>query len=432
VVLTDITALTACALARRLRSGDVSAEAVAVAYLERFDAREPLVHAWAHVDREAVLAQARDLDRGPVRGPLHGLPIGIKDTISTRDLPTQYNSPAYRSSRPGIDASCVSILRSAGALIFGKTATVEFASNGRVPPTRNPHDLGRTPGGSSSGSAAAVADRQIPLAIGTQTGGSIIRPASFCGVHAMKPTWGLASFEGAKSSAPSLDTLGWFGRSVDDLVLLYEVFAGETGSTPATDRERQIDSGQMRLAVCRSPAWDFADEATRAALADAQRRLAAAGLRVDELELPGVFHRALDTHARIMFGEGRASFLCEFRADPSLLHDNLRSQVESRVPRDELRRAYDAAARYRESFDSLADAYDAILTPSAVGEALVGLEHTGSFVFNALWTLLHAPCVNLPVASGPAGLPVGLSLVGRRFADRRLLSAAVQIQRILE
>jgi Asp-tRNA(Asn)/Glu-tRNA(Gln) amidotransferase A subunit family amidase len=417
---------TACQLAVRLRRGELSVEALARACIARVAEREPEVHAWAHLDAALVLAEARKLDRDGVKGPLYGLPIGIKDVILTRDMPTQHNSPIYRGSRPEIDAACVKILRAAGALIFGKTATVEFAATGRRALTRNPHNLAHTPGGSSSGSAAAVADLHVPLALGTQTGGSVIRPASFCGVYAMKPTWNLVSNEGSKSFAPTLDTIGWFGRCAADLALVYEAFDPEPA--PLT----VLEPGHIRVAVCRLPIWDRASDATRDALARAATSLRSAGANVYELELPTQFATLIDLQELIMRAEARSVFLPEYRSDRALLHENLVDYVENveRITRRNLLAAYDTAAACRAAFDRIASEYDVVLTPSAVGEAPLGLTETGSFMFNGIWTLLHVPCINVPGFTGKNDLPIGLTLLGPRFADRRVLAAAAYFERL--
>jgi Asp-tRNA(Asn)/Glu-tRNA(Gln) amidotransferase A subunit family amidase len=413
--------LTATQAAERIRSGDLSAEALARSCLDRAAARDPDVRAWAFLDPEAVLAQARALDATPPKGPLHGVPIGVKDVILTRDMPTQYNSPFHKGSHPEVDAACVSLLRSAGAVVFGKTDTVEFAATGRKAATRNPHDLARTPGASSSGSAAAVADFHVPIALGTQTAGSMIRPASYCGVWALKPTWGLVSNEGAKRFAATLDTLGWFARGAADLGLMLDVFDPEPAETV-----EPFDVRGARIAVCRTPAWDQAEPATRDALAAGAERLAATGAEVVDLTLPPLFDDAPATAMRIMAAEGRATFFPEYRADRELLEEALRGMAENTagISRADLVAAYDLAGRCREAFAQVAAPYDAVLTPSATGEAPVGLGFTGSPVFNAMWTLLHAPCVNVPGFVGPNGLPVGLTVTGPRFSDREVLAAA--------
>ena len=423
----DTTEETASTLVARVRSGDLTVAAVTRAHLDRISRREPEVRAWAYLDTDLATAQAAQLDGTPATGPLHGAPVGIKDVFLTQDMPTRYNSPAYEAAAPAPDASVVALLRAAGAVILGKTTTVEFASTGRRAETRNPRDLRRSPGGSSSGSAAAVADGHVPLAIGTQTGGSMMRPASFCGVFALKPTWGLVSAEGAKVTSPSLDTVGWFARSVKDLTLVYDVFDSEPA--PAAP----LDLKGLRIAICRSPAWDAAEAATRQAMQAADERMRRAGIDVVPLDLPRSFSELAHCHKVIMECECRASFLAESRMHGAALHPSLLAYVDnaSGHTRRDLRKAYDLAAEHRARFDALAEGYDAILTPSAVGEAHLGPQEVGTMVLNALWTLLHTPCVNVPGLVGPNNMPIGLTLTAPRFADRRLLAAAEAIAPLL-
>ena len=378
------------------------------------------MHAWAYVNAEQVLEQARALDRAGPHGPLFGLPIGIKDVFLTRDMPTQYNSPLYEGFSGGVDAACVTLLREAGALILGKTETAEFASSGRLAPTLNPHDLSRTPGGSSSGSAAAVADFHTPLAIGTQTGGSVIRPASYCGVFGFKPTWGMVSAEGAKTFSPSMDTIGWFARTADDLILVNDALVPVEPGTPDFRLEG------ARIAVCRSPVWGQAGAETREALAQESLRLAAAGAIVTEIDLPEPFDQLVDVQKCIMLSEGRATFLAEYRKDPERLHAGLKSQVENAAGYTlaQLREAHDIAASCRREFDAIAGEFDAVLTPSTVGEAPPATEGSGAMIFNAIWSLLQTPCVNVPVARQAGALPLGLTVTGPRYSDRRILAVA--------
>lgn len=414
-----------------LRRDALSCEDLARACLARIAERDALVRAWAHVDPHAVLAQARELDKhaaSGAKGPLHGLPVGIKDVILTRDMPTRHNSPIHQHDKPMMDAACVSLLRSAGALILGKTDTVEYAATGRRALTRNPHNLAHTPGASSSGSAAAVADGHVPLALGTQTGGSMIRPAAYCGVPAIKPTWGLLSREGAKTFSDTLDTIGWFGRSVDDLVLLYQVFDPEPGEvTP-------LDLSGARIALWRTPAWSKADTDTQACLDDAVSRLREAGATVSELSLPPAFDALPALQWQIMHAEGRSAFLAPARSHPGLLHPSLQDQVDNRqgITRQALCAAYDAAAHCRAQFDALVGEFDAVLAPSATGQAPRGLAFTGDLCFNGLWTLLHGPCVHVPGWHGQQGLPVGVTLAGPRFHDRQVLGAALALQGLLQ
>ncbi len=418
--------LTASEALLRMRSGELSVEAMARTCLTRIAARDESVRAWTYIDADLVLAEARELDRRGPSGPLHGLPIGVKDVLLTENMPTQYNSPIYQGFHPRIDASCVAILRAAGALIFGKTDTVEFAATGRKALTRNPHDLTRTPGGSSSGSAAAVADFHVPVALGTQTGGSIIRPASFCGIYGMKPTWNLVSNEGAKMFSASLDTIGWYGRSAEDLRLIYDVFDPE----PPTEPDLEISD--VRVAICRTPIWNRADSSTQDALTNAAEMLRRAGAQVVDLELPPPFGDLPDLQSLVMRAEARATFLSEYRAHYSMLGESFREQVENidGITRDQLCAAYDVTAQCRADFDKIASEYHAVLTPSVVGEAPEGLASTGEYIFNGMWTLLHVPCVNVPGFRGPNDLPIGLTVTGRRFSDRRVLAAAEMFGRI--
>lgn len=414
--------LTASAASALIASRALRVEELARDCLARVAERDPAVRAWAFVDPDEVLRQARELDKVPRRGPLHGIPIGVKDVIDAADMPTTHNSPLYQGYRPGGDAACVATLRAAGALILGKTDTTEFAAAGRWAATANPHDLSRSSGGSSAGSAAAVADEQVPLALGTQTGGSLIRPASFCGVFALKPSWGVVSREGAKLYSMTLDTIGWYGRSVGDLRLLAEVFA-------IGDPVPAMPLRGARIGVCRSPVWDTAETASRDALADATDRLAAAGATMVPLDLPAAFDTMpTRVHRTILHSEGRAAFLNLARQHGAALHDDFHHRVENRdgITREALRRAYDDAARCRAEFDAIAGEFAAVLTPSAIGEAPQG-RNPGNPAFNQMWTLLHVPCVNVPGRRGPSGLPVGVTLTGPRFSDLALLAVAESV-----
>lgn len=381
------------------------------ACLARITDRDPEIGAWAHIDDDIALAQADRLDVASDRGPLHGLPVGIKDVLTTFDMPTRYNCELYRDHFPKMDAACVKLLRQAGAVILGKTETVELASIGAPPRTCNPHNIAHTPGGSSSGSAAAVADGHVPVAIGTQTGGSIMRPASYCGVWALKPTWGSVCTEGAKPFAPSLDTIGWFGREVADLTLLFDALV------PGRPEPEPL---KRKIGVWRTGGWDRAETATRDVLESAIAALRRIGFAVEDVAPP--LDDLADVHLTVMRGEGRRSFLPEVRADADRVHPRIADMV-SAAPVD-LCPAYDRAAEARHLFDDMAANFDAILSPSTTGEAPVGLDYTGDLIFNGLFTLLHVPCINLPLWKGPAGLPVGLTLSAGRGQDRRLLNIA--------
>ena len=416
---------TAVALCAQLRNGLLDVETVARACLDRIAARDPLVHAWAEIDPERVLGEAQRLDAIPPdrRGPLHGVPMGIKDVLLTRDMPTRYGSALYRDFAPTIDAASVAVLRAAGALLLGKTHTVEFAAIGAKPPTRNPCNLEHTPGGSSSGSAAAVADGHVPLALGTQTGGSIIRPASFCGTWALKPTWGLVDRDGAKMFANSLDTIGWFGRSPEDLALLLDVF------DPAPGEVLPCTGTPLRVALCQTPMWRAAQPETHHAFATVEAALRAAGAHVTKLVLP--FDTLATDHETIMFGEGQRAFLAADREHGSALNPVFRAMVARAPHPEQLLGAYDRAARARTAFDDIAGAFDVVVAPSTPGAAPHGLANGGSYAFNGMWTLLHTPCVNIPGFVGSGGLPVGLTVTGRRFADSRVVAIAGRIAEAL-
>jgi Asp-tRNA(Asn)/Glu-tRNA(Gln) amidotransferase A subunit family amidase len=412
--------LSATEVVAAVTSGALRVVDIAQAVIARIEARDGEVQAFAHFDKEALLRQAEALDRAPVKGPLHGVPLGIKDVFNTRDMPTAHNSPRYAGSRPGVDAAAVDTLRAAGALLVGKTVTTEFAATLRGGKTRNPHDPARTPGGSSSGSAASVADFQTTIALGTQTGGSTIRPGSFNGVYAMKPTWNSISREGFKMGTISADTVGLYARTAEDLALLADVF-----DLDALEGPMPVTLAGARVAICRTPVWPKAQPEVHAAMTQAEAALRAAGAVVSDLDLPEIFARFADAQARIHARETRSTFLNEYRTTPDL-HEEFKARVEHRdaPAAAELREAYKLVDICRALFDDIAAAYDVILTPSATGEAPLGQDKTGDASFNSMWTLLQVPVVNVPGFHGPAGMPVGLSLVARRYEDRKVIAYA--------
>lgn len=423
--------LTAAEAARAIAEGRLTSVALVTACLERIDARDAAVRAWLHVDRAGALDAAARLDAeravGRRRGPLHGVPFGVKDVIDVAGLPCTHNSPLHRDRVAADDAGCVAVLRAAGGIPLGKTDTVEFAAAGNLPATRNPHDPARTAGGSSSGSGAAVADLQVPLSFGTQTGGSVIRPAAYCGCYALKPTWGVVSREGAKLYSASLDTIGWYGRSVADLALVAGIL-----DLPL---EAPRPLAGLRVAVCRTPYADLASPAAHAALDAAVRAIEAAGAVVVARELPPSMGDLNATKETVMSGEGRAAFLPTARVHGDGLHDRLRSHVENRkgITAAELRAALDHAAQSRVAFDSYYRDVDAVLSLASTGEAdPVAPDHTGSPLLNALWTLLHVPVVSIPAGDGPSGLPLAVQLVGFRHADGALLAAAEAVARVVD
>ncbi len=418
--MTEPFELSASQAARKIAKGKLTSEALVRSCLDRIATRDDLVKAWAFVDEDLALEQARSRDASPARGPLHGVPVGIKDMIDTADMPTEYNSPLYQGHRPARDAACVSILRAQGAVILGKVATVEFASLGQNPPTGNPHNLAHTPGGSSSGSGAAVADKMVPLALGTQTGGSLIRPASFNGAFGLKPSYGLISTEGIKVYAQSLDTIGFIARSVEDLCLAADAFGVVDRSFDA----KPVDD--LRIGYFPTQHWDEAQEETVAALERARAKLEAAGATVADVPFPESFAHLNEMQDRIMHWEGRGAYRAEYLSQGEILHPAFHEEVENAKGRSraEIVEAYDRMAICRLDFEAAAVGYDAFLTPSVPGEAPEGLHNNGDAIFNRMWTALHCPCVNIPSDRGPNGLPVGVQLTAPRLRDGELLATA--------
>jgi Asp-tRNA(Asn)/Glu-tRNA(Gln) amidotransferase A subunit family amidase len=428
--------LSAAAAAGLIREGRVTAEELTRACLERIAAREPVVQAWAFLDPEHALAQARALDKarqqGRPLGPLHGLPVGVKDIIDTFDYPTENGTVLHAGRRPRRDSAVAERLRAAGAVILGKTVTTELAvySPGK---TRNPHDPERTPGGSSSGSAAAVADFMVPLAIGSQTNGSVIRPASFCGVFGLKPSHGLIPRRGVLAQSRPLDTIGTFARTLDDLALLTEPLIGHDPGDPDTRPEArpylrtvlaQDPPVRPKLAFVRTPAWgEHAADDTRAAFAELVEVL---GEDVEEVELPESFERAVETHRTIMSADIARSFAAEYARGADRLSARLREIIEHgrTVLAVDYAAAVAAVPSLRAALDPLFERFEAILTPAAPGEAPRDLTTTGSPIFCTIWTLLGVPAVSLPLLRGEAGMPIGVQLVARKGDDARLLRTA--------
>ncbi len=416
----DPALLTASEAARRIAEGKLSAVALTEACLARIAAREEIVGAFEHLDEDQALAQARACDRAPPRGPLHGVPIAVKDLLDTEDMPTTYGSPIYRGHRPARDAAVVAAVRAAGAIILGKTVTTEFAhmTPGR---TTNPHDPTRTPGGSSSGSAAAVAAFMAPLAFGTQTGGSVIRPASFCGIYGSKPTRGRVDLKGVKELAGSFDTVGWFARSAEDLSLLGRILL-----QPARNAAKAKAPQRPRIAFCRTPYWDKALPESRDAVERAAKRLAEQGAEIQPLDLPADFAALQPTHRMISADDATRAFRDEYDVNRTLLSEAIRTLIETGLAEDPARVAEGRALaeRSRGAFDRIIQGYDAVLVPSAPGEAPVGIASTGNAVFSSFWSLLETPCITLPFARGPHDMPVGVQLVGARGGDEALLAVA--------
>jgi Asp-tRNA(Asn)/Glu-tRNA(Gln) amidotransferase A subunit family amidase len=420
--------LPAAMLARLVQSGELTAEAVVQSCLDRIAAREGVVRAWAHLDPAQALAAARDSDRRGGSGLLRGVPFGIKDIFDTADMPTGYGSPIYTGCRPMFDASAASLPRAAGAILLGKTVTTEFA-NRHPGPTANPHNPDYSPGGSSSGSAAAVADFMVPLALGTQTGGSVIRPASYCGVVGFKPSFGLFPPAGMRPNTETLDTVGAMARSVEDIALFRAALMAIPHEKP------RLPERPPRLALCRTMHWDRAQPEGRAVLEAAAGRLRAAGAEVVESELPPECTNISEIQRRHSAFEAPRVHAPELHHHASLLSPALRDGkiADGRMlSLDQFRAAWRDAERARAAASGWAGGFDAVLTLPAPGEAPKALADTGSAVFNALWTMLYMPCLTLPAGTGPAGLPVGIQLVGRRHNDARLIDIGLWVERHLE
>lgn len=410
--------LSATEAAQRLARRELSAERYVRALLERIDARDPQVHAFAYVGREQVLQASKALDAGPIKGLLHGLPLGVKDIFETHDMPTQGGSNVYTGFQGAIDAACVASHRNAGGLVIGKTVTTELAT---FPPnaTRNPHNLEHTPGGSSSGSAAGVADFMMPLGTGTQTLGSTIRPAAFCGVVSYKPTYNLIPKKGVWNSADSLDTVGVFARTVPDVALWVAGVLSYKGLL-VPDAVRT-----PRIGLCRTFEWEHATSEMKACLENAGKTLSASGAQVREIALPQSFAGMLAAQTLVGVWETGRSFSDEcIRAGQKLrpeLYERCGNAYE--IDPAEYHRAQTLARQCRVQFADVLGDCDVLLAPAATGEAPKGMP-TGNPVFNQVWTFLHTPCVAIPAGKGPNGLPLGLQAVGRLDDDARTLAAA--------
>ena len=421
--------LPATTLVHLIESGKLSAEAVVRSCLERITGREPVVRAWSHLSGEAALAAAREFDRTKQDTLLRGVPIGIKNIFDTADMPTTYGSPIYVGCRPASDASAAALPRAAGGILIGKTVTTEFA-NRHPGPTTNPNDPDFSPGGSSSGSAAAVADFMVPLAIGTQTGGSVIRPAAYCGVVGFKPSFGLFPPAGMRINTEALDTVGIMARSVGDIALFCAAMMAIPYAPPA------MPEAGPRLGLCRGPHWDEAQPEGRAVLEAAAKRLAAVGAVVSDTEAPPESADGDERQGILGAFEGLRNHMPELYRHEALLSARLREEkiaLGRQLTLDQFRTACRGAERARVAAQNWASGFDAILTLPAAGQAPRGLADTGSAAFNALWTQLYMPCLTLPAGRGPDGLPVGVQLVARRHTDERLLAIALWVeQRLVE
>jgi len=431
----DLTSLSAVDLAAAIADGQHSSEEVVEAHLARIAEIDDKIEAWAFLDPDHARAEAKQADRarraGRPIGPLHGVPVGVKDIIDTKDMPTENGTVLDAGRQPKADAALVGPLRAAGAIILGKTVTTELAYYSPNK-TKNPHDPTRTPGGSSSGSAAAVASGMAPVAIGTQTNGSVIRPASFCGVVGYKPTWGLIPRTGVLAQSFHLDTIGTFGRSVADAAMLADVLIGHDEGDAATApvaHQGLLNAAQSTsplaplFAFVQTPAWDQADGPTKEAFAELSDFL---GEGCDPVDLPKVFAEGHALQKRLMisgFAHNLGHYETRGRSQLSVQMQEAIDQGRE-VRAHQYLAAVDWIGVLNAGLDEIFKRYDAILTPSAPGVAPNGLESTGNPAFCTLWTLLGTPAITLPLLTGENGLPLGVQLVGPRGSDARLMRIA--------
>jgi Asp-tRNA(Asn)/Glu-tRNA(Gln) amidotransferase A subunit family amidase len=420
--------LPATTIARLVEAGELKAEAVVRSCLDRIAEREPIVRAWSHLAADQALAAARAFDKAGdkagKRALLNGVPFAVKDIFDTADMPTTYGSPIYIGWRPAGDASAAALPRAAGGILLGKTITTEFA-NRQPGPTTNPHNPDFSPGGSSSGSAAAVADFMVPLAIGTQTGGSVIRPAAYCGVVGFKPSFGLFPPAGMRINTEAFDTVGIMARSAADIALFRAAMMAIPYAPPA------IPGNAPRLGLCRAPHWEDAAPEGRAALEAAADRLAAAGAAISETRLPAECENGDERQRVIGSFEGLRNHMPELYRHEALLSAPLRDEKIAfgrELTLTAFRNACRDAEKGRAAAREWASGFDAILTLPAAGQAPRGLASTGSAAFNALWTQLYMPCLTLPAGLSPDGLPVGVQLVAQRHADEHLLAVGLWVE----
>ncbi|MEQ9558992.1 MAG: amidase [Rhodospirillales bacterium] len=431
----DLADLSASQLAGMIERGEITSLELVEACIARIEAREDAVGAWAHLDLDFARRQAAHCDdmhaSGAPTGPLHGIPVGIKDIFDTADLPTENGTVLSKGRTPDTDSAAVRLLRAAGAVIMGKTVTTELAvySPGK---TRNPHDPERTPGGSSSGSAAAVAAGMVPLAIGSQTNGSVIRPASFCGVVGFKPTHGRISRAGALALSRTLDHVGVFARSVEDAALISDCLIAHDPADPDTKPSAAARLSEIagleppmepRFAFVKSPHWDRAEPDAQEAFQELHEFL---GDQSEEVTLPEPFNGAVDNLRKIMCAD-LVRYLSGYVArGEDKLSDVLRGMIEEgkSVTAIDFNESADMRVHLAGWVKSLGEDFDAILTPATCGEAPKGLDATGDPVFCSTWSYLGVPAVTLPLMQGANGMPIGVQLIGPRNDDARLLRTA--------
>ena len=425
--------LSAVAAAADIAAGRITSEQLTRACLERIAEREHEVGAWAYLVPDQAIAEARARDSGPRRGLLHGVPIAVKDVIDTADMPTEYGTPIYRGNRPACDAVCVSGAREQGAVVLGKAVSTELA-NLHPAGTRNPRNLNHTPGGSSSGPAAAVADCMAPLAFGTQTGGSLIRPASYCGIVGYKPTLNFISTAGVKALSASLDTIGVYGRTVPDAALIGRALIG----FDATDFDSK-PAMAPRIGMYRTPQWSLAEPPMASAFEESAVKLERAGARVMAVTAPPLMDEIILAADVINDYETYRSLAYERMHHADQLSPTMTNKLRKAagVTRPRYLAALETASACARLIADMLRDFDVLITPSATGEAPAGLSAigpTGSLgpaAFQQMWTLLHTPAISVPVFTGPQGLPMGLQVIAPRKEDARALLWAHWVHRAL-
>ena len=427
--------LSAAEAISKLRNGEITSEELVHACLNRIEEVDAEIHAWTHLNPDYALEQARELDvrrqgGGPL-GPLHGIPIGIKDICDTSTLPTENGTVLDSGRQPNEDCRVVSLLREAGAVVMGKTVTTELAAYGPGK-TRNPHNPEHTPGGSSSGSAAAVAAHMVPLAIGTQTNGSVIRPASYCGVVGFKPTHGLIPRTGVLVQSAPLDTVGTFARSIEDIALLTEILVAydprdrhtrPRAQPPLIETASQEPPLTPVLAFCRTAFWDQAENEMQEAFAELVEIL---GDDCHEVSLNEPLEHTIEMHGNIMCADLAKNLAGYYERGKDKMTDTLCKMIEfgKNVSAVDYNKAVEGRDFLNSSLNSVFDHYDVIITPAATGEAPLGIDSTGNPVFNTLATYCGTPSITLPLMEGPKGLPLGIQVIGPRYDDARLLRTA--------
>jgi amidase len=425
--MSTLNKLSAVEAAKQIAAGRITCEALVRDCLDHIAVREPAVRAWEHLDPDAALAQARNADRLPAGALLRGLPMGVKDLIDTCDMPTTYGSVIYAGHRPAWDAACVALARAAGGIVLGKTVTTEFAMM-KPAATLNPHNPRHTPGGSSCGSAAAVADFMVPFAFGSQTAGSVIRPAAYCGVVGYKPSFGLISRVGVKPLSDSLDTIGTLARTVPDAALLAAAVTGRFNLMV----EKPL-AALPTVGICRTYEWRLALPETVSALETAAGRIAAAGAKVCEVKLPPNYANLVQAQTDIQLVHQAQALSHERLRHASRLSRQVSETIEAglRISSERYDAAEALAKNCRRNLTEVFGDCDILLTASAPGAAPASLDTTGDPLFDRIWTLLHTPSVTVPAGRASNGMPVGLQVVGRFGSDAQTLCAAHWLHELL-